>query len=225
MARFNRLKVLTTIVETGLVPVFNHADVKVAQEVAKACLDGGCPLFEFTSRGDHAWEVFSALEQYCARNLPSLILGVGSVVDAATAALYINCGANFVVGPLLNAEAAKTCNRRKIPYVPGCGTVSEISQAEELGCEIVKVFPGDSVGGPAFVKAVRGPCPWTCIMPTGGVENTETSLRAWFQAGVTCVGMGSNLIPQDLLNAGDYRGIAERVRKTLATIQTVRTKQ
>jgi 2-dehydro-3-deoxyphosphogluconate aldolase / (4S)-4-hydroxy-2-oxoglutarate aldolase len=222
VARFNRLNVLTAMVETGLIPVFYSPEIEIAERVAGACMDGGCHLLEFTNRGDHAWEVFSALERHCLRELPNLILGVGSVVDAATAALYINCGANFVVGPILNAEVARVCNRRKVAYIPGCGSASEISQAEELGCEIVKIFPGDEVGGPAFVKAVRGPCPWTSIMPTGGVESTEASLRAWFDAGVTCVGMGSSLIAKDLLASGDYKGLAERIRRTLQIIRAAR---
>jgi 2-dehydro-3-deoxyphosphogluconate aldolase/(4S)-4-hydroxy-2-oxoglutarate aldolase len=222
MARFLRLKVLNTMIETGLVPVFYHPDVEVARKVAAACIAGGCRLLEFTNRGDHAWEVFSELERYCSRERPELILGVGSVVDPGTAALYINCGANFVVGPVLNPEIARACNRRKIPYSPGCGSASEISQAEELGCEIVKVFPGGEVGGPAFVKAVKGPCPWTSIMPTGGVESTEASLKAWFDAGVSCVGMGSNLITRDLLKAGDYDGIAAKVHDTLELIRKIR---
>ena len=205
-----------------MVPVFYNPDINVAREVAGACVAGGCRLLEFTNRGDHAWEVFTELDRYCSRELPELILGVGSVVDPGTAALYINCGANFVVGPLLNADVARTCNRRKIPYSPGCGSASEISAAEELGCEIVKVFPGKEVGGPGFVKAVRGPCHWVSIMPTGGVESTETSLRAWFDAGVVCVGMGSNLVTKELLAAGDYKGIADNVSRTLELIRIIR---
>jgi 2-dehydro-3-deoxyphosphogluconate aldolase/(4S)-4-hydroxy-2-oxoglutarate aldolase len=222
MARFARLKVLNKMIETGMVPVFYTGDIEVAKKVAAAILAGGCPFLEFTNRGDHAWEVFNELDRYCARELPEMILGVGSVVDAGTASLYINCGANFVVGPVLNAEVARACNRRKVPYSPGCGSASEISEAEELGCEIVKMFPGAEVGGPKFVKGVKGPCPWTSIMPTGGVESTEASLRAWFDAGVSCVGMGSNLITKELLGARDYAGITAKVKDTLALIAKIR---
>ena len=222
MARFPRLKVLTTMQDTGMVPVFYHADVAVARDVAAACAAGGCNLLEFTNRGDHAWEVFNELEKFCAREIPQMILGVGSVVDPGTASLYINNGANFVVGPLLNPDVARACNRRKIPYSPGCGSASEISAAEELGVEIVKIFPGKEVGGPGFVKAVKGPCPWVSIMPTGGVDPSEASLKAWFEAGVACVGMGSNLITKELLKAKDYAGLAAKVTETLALIRQIR---
>ena len=224
MARYRRIDVLAAMYETGLVPVFYHPDIEVVVEVARACVKGGARLLEFTNRGDFAWEVFRELERFCARELPEMITGVGSVVDAGTATLYINNGASFVVGPLLDAEVARACNRRKIAYSPGCGTVSEIAAAEELGCEIVKIFPGAEVGGPSFVKAVSAPCPWTSIMPTGGVEPTEASLSAWFKAGVACVGVGSNLITKEILAAKDWDTLAARVESTLAIIRKVRGK-
>ena len=222
MARHIRLHVLQTMIKTGLVPVFHTADLEIAKHVALACAEGGCLLLEFTNRGDHAWEVFSGLERFLARECPDMMLGAGSIIDPATAALYINCGAAFIVGPVLNGEVAKVCNRRKIAYCPGCGSASEISAAEELGVEIVKIFPGKEVGGPTFVKMIRGPCPWTAIMPTGGVEPTEESLRAWFEAGVACVGMGSNLITSALLQKGDYGALREKVRDVLGIIAKVR---
>ncbi|MFD2181898.1 bifunctional 4-hydroxy-2-oxoglutarate aldolase/2-dehydro-3-deoxy-phosphogluconate aldolase [Rhodoplanes azumiensis] len=218
------MTVLTAMMDQGVIPVFYHPDVEVCRNVIQACADGGAKCIEFTNRGDFASQVFLDVARHFAKADPSVIMGVGSVVDAPTAGIYIAAGAKFVVGPLLNPDVAKVCNRRKIPYSPGCGTMSEISQAEELGCEIVKIFPGDIVGGPAFVKAVLAPCPWTRLMPTGGVDASEASLRAWFEAGVVCVGIGSNLITKTLLEAKDYKGIETRVRDTIALIRSIRGK-
>lgn len=225
MARYTRLEVLNCMSEVGLVVVFYHPELEVVKNVAEACAEGGARLLEFTNRGDFAYETFGELEKHCAKALPEMITGVGSIVDAGTAALYINNGANFVVGPVLNPDVAKTCNRRKVPYSPGCGSASEISQAEELGCEIVKVFPGGEVGGPNFIKNIKGPCPWTSLMPTGGVDATEESLSQWFKAGITCAGIGSNLITKELLDKRDYAGMTKRVRETIETIQRVRPKK
>ncbi|MBI4789864.1 MAG: bifunctional 4-hydroxy-2-oxoglutarate aldolase/2-dehydro-3-deoxy-phosphogluconate aldolase [Chloroflexi bacterium] len=222
MARFTRLQVLNTIVETGLVPVFYHNDLEVAKKIAQAVAEGGARTVEFTNRGDFAPWVFKDLSEYLNKANPNIILGVGSVVDAPTAALYIASGANFVVGPILNPEVARLCNRRKIAYSPGCGSASEIAQAEELGVEIVKVFPGDSVGGPDFVKAILGPCPWTRIMPTGGVETTKESISAWFKAGTTAAGIGSNLIKKEWIAAGNYEAITAKTAEVLAWIREAR---
>jgi 2-dehydro-3-deoxyphosphogluconate aldolase/(4S)-4-hydroxy-2-oxoglutarate aldolase len=222
MARFSRLDVLNAILEQGLVPVFYHADAGMAKQVAQACATGGCRLFEFTNRGDFALDVFKELVQACARETPELILGAGTVYDAPTAALYIAYGANFVVSPVFNEEVARLCNRRKIPYLPGCASAGEISAAEEFGAEIVKVFPGDAVGGPAFVKAILGPSPWTRIMPTGGVDANRESLTAWFRAGVAAVGMGSNLLRKEYLAAGDYGAITARTAEVLGWIREAR---
>jgi len=222
MSRFTRMQVLNRMYEIGVVPVFYNPDIEVARSIVKAVAAGGATVVEFTNRGDHAWEVFTELERFCAAELADVALGVGSVIDAPTAALYVNCGSSFVVGPTLNPRVAEFCNRRKVAYSPGCGSASEISQAEALGCEIVKVFPAGQVGGPAFVKALRGPCPWTSIMPTGGVDATEESLREWFEAGVACVGMGSKLITKDLVAAGDWDGITEKVSSVVKTIRKLK---
>jgi 2-dehydro-3-deoxyphosphogluconate aldolase/(4S)-4-hydroxy-2-oxoglutarate aldolase len=222
MARFSRLEVLNTIVDTGLVPVFYNADVEVARKVMQACAAGGARVVEFTNRGNFAPEVFKELSRYVDQEGPEVILGVGSVIDEPTAAMYIAYGANFVVGPVLNEAVARLCNRRKVAYSPGCGSASEISYAEELGVEIVKIFPGDAAGGPDFVKSVLGPCPWTRIIPTGGVDATEESIKAWFEAGVAAVGMGSKLIRKDLVAAGDWEEITAKVRQVLQWIRDTR---
>ena len=219
-----RMAVLAAMMEQGVIPVFYHPDVEVCINVIQACANGGAKCIEFTNRGDFAAHVFLDVTRHFAKADKSVIMGVGSVVDAPTAGIYIANGANFVVGPVLNPDVAKVCNRRKIPYSPGCGTMSEINCAEELGCEIVKIFPGNSVGGPDFVKSVLAPCPWTRIMPTGGVDTTEKSLREWFEAGVVAVGIGSKLITKQLLDAQDYAGIEKKVRETIQLIRTIRGK-
>jgi 2-dehydro-3-deoxyphosphogluconate aldolase/(4S)-4-hydroxy-2-oxoglutarate aldolase len=211
MARFTRIDVIIKMRESGIIPVFYHKDPEICRMVIKACADGGINVFEFTNRGDFAHELFSELNKWAEKEIPGLIMGAGSVIDAGTASLYIQLGANFIVSPVLNAEMAKVCNRRKILWSPGCGSLSEISYAEELGAEIVKIFPGSSVGGPEFVKSVKGPCPWTSIMPTGGVEPTVENLREWFEAGVTCVGIGSNLITRELIQKKDWESLTKRV--------------
>ena len=222
MSRFTRIEVVLKMKETGMIPVFYHPQVETAKQVMKACYEGGVRVFEFTNRGDFAHEVFAELNKWAFQEIPDMIVGVGSVVDAGTASLYIQLGANFVVSPVLKEEMAIVCNRRKIAWSPGCGSLNDISRAEELGAEIVKIFPGSSVGGPKFVAAVKGPCPWSSIMPTGGVEPTEENLRAWFDAGVTCVGMGSNLFPKEALAAKDWGKITELCRQTLEIIKKVR---
>jgi 2-dehydro-3-deoxyphosphogluconate aldolase / (4S)-4-hydroxy-2-oxoglutarate aldolase len=221
MAKYTRLEVAQTMRETGLVPLFYHNDSAVSQKIVKACYDGGARLIEFTSRGDFAYEVFGELSKYVAANLSGMILGVGSVTDAAAASLYMQMGANFIVTPVLREDIALVCNRRKVLWSPGCASLGEICRAEELGCEIVKLFPG-GVYGPEFVKAIKGPQPWTSIMPTGGVEPTENNLKKWFSAGVTCVGMGSNLISNDAIKNEDYKQIEDLVKSALKIIKSVR---
>ena len=222
MAKFTRIEVAAKMKETGLVPVFYHPDIALCKKVLKACYHGGARVFEFTNRGDFAHEVFAELSMYAKKELSDLALGVGSVIDASTTALYLQLGADFIVSPVLNEEMAKVCNRRKVLWSPGCGSLTEISKAEELGAEVVKIFPGQQVGGPKFVAAVKAPFPWTSIMPTGGVEATEENLTAWFKAGVHCVGMGSKLIEKEIVNNDNFQLLKDKVEETLSIIKQIR---
>ena len=223
MARYSRIEVATAMESTGMVPLFYHPDISLGKGLIKACYDGGARVLEFTNRGDFAHEVFAALNKYALEELPGMMLGVGSVPDAGTASLYIQLGANFIVSASLRQDLAQVCNRRKILWSPGCGTLTEIGLAEELGCEIVKLFPGGTYG-PGFVKDIRGPQPWTKIMPTGGVSPTRENLAAWFDAGVACVGMGSKLITKEIMANRDFPKLEQDVKDTLSLIADIRSK-
>ena len=220
MAKFTRIEVALKMKETGLVPVFYHKDVDVCKQVVKACYEGGVRVFEFTNRGDFATLVFAELNKWSLEECPEMMLGVGSVIDEGTAAMYIALGANFIVSPIVDEAMARVCNKRKVAWSPGCGSVTEIARAHELGSEVVKIFPGSQVGGPEFVKAVKGPMPWSSIMPTGGVSPDKENLEKWFKAGVTCVGMGSQLFPNEVLDKGDYSFSAKQCREVRSLIKT-----
>jgi 2-dehydro-3-deoxyphosphogluconate aldolase/(4S)-4-hydroxy-2-oxoglutarate aldolase len=221
MAKYNKLQVIEAMSATGMVPVFYHSDIETAKNVVKACDLGGVKAFEFTNRGEFAHEVFGELNNYAAKECPGLILGAGTIIDAPTASLYIQLGANFIVGPLFNPDIAKVANRRLIPYMPGCGSISEVGFAQEAGCDVCKIFPGDVLGA-NFVKGLKAPLPWSMLMITGGVKPEEANLKAWFDVGATCVGMGSNLFPKEVIAAKDWEKITELCKNALAIIDKIR---
>lgn len=224
MAQFTRIIVYNVMLEDGLIPLFYNKDIEKTKKVAGALVKGGSRILEFTNRGDLAAEVFTDLMKCSIKEYPDLIIGTGSVMDAPTAALYIALGTNFIVGPSFNKEIALLCNKRKVAYIPGAATATEISKAEEFGAEIVKIFPGSTVGGPGFVKNILGPMPWSKLMPTGGVTAEESNIKAWFDAGVVCIGMGSNLVSSKLVSEGKYDEIADLTSEVLKIIKNVRKK-
>lgn len=218
MAKFDNITVLNKIATAPMVPVFYNKDVEITCQVVKACYDGGVRAFEFTNRGDFAHEVFAQVVKFAANECPEMAIGVGSIVDAPTASLYMQLGACFVVGPLFNPDVAKVCNRRSVPYTPGCGSISEVGFAQEAGCTICKVFPGD-VLSPKFVKGLLAPMPWSKLMVTGGVEPTGENLQSWFKAGVFCVGMGSKLFPKEVIQTGDWSAITAKCTEAFDIIR------
>lgn len=223
MARFTRIQVALQVAETGMVPVFYHPDPEVCKKVLEACYNGGVRVFEFTNRGDFAHELFAELNKFAAKQFPDLIMGAGTVLDAGTASLYIQLGANFIVAPNTQQDVALACNRRKIAWMPGCASLTEISKAEELGAELVKVFPGN-VLGPTFVESIKGPMPWTSVMVTGGVEPEMENLKAWFKAGVVCVGMGSQLFSKSILAEGRFAELESKVKSVMELIRELKKK-
>jgi 2-dehydro-3-deoxyphosphogluconate aldolase / (4S)-4-hydroxy-2-oxoglutarate aldolase len=222
MRNNSRIDTAILMRETAVIPLYYNPDVEICKRVIRACYDGGLKIFEFTNRGAFAHEVFGELARWAEKELPELVLGVGSVVDAGTTSIYIQMGAAFVVSPLLNEDMAKVCNRRKVLWMPGCATVSEISKAEELGAEVVKVYPAQLLGGPAFIKAIQGPCPWSRLMPSGGVSPTAENLKEWFDAGAFCVGMGSNLITSDIIKEQKYDVLKERAEEVVAIVNNIK---
>jgi 2-dehydro-3-deoxyphosphogluconate aldolase/(4S)-4-hydroxy-2-oxoglutarate aldolase len=217
-----RLDVALKMREIGAIPLYYNPDISICKEVISACYKGGMKIFEFTNRGDFAHEIFAELVKWGKETLPELVLGVGTVVDAGTCSLYIQLGAKFIVSPLLNEEMARVCNRRKVLWIPGCATASEISKAEELGAEVVKLFPGPTVGGAKFMKAYLGPCPWSNIMPSGGVSPTPENLKEWFDAGAFCVGMGSQLISKEIVDRKLFKDLTEIAAQSIEMIKKLK---
>jgi 2-dehydro-3-deoxyphosphogluconate aldolase / (4S)-4-hydroxy-2-oxoglutarate aldolase len=217
-----RIDVILKIREIGAIPLYYNPDTAIMKEVISACYRGGMKIFEFTNRGEMAHELFSELVRWSRAELPELVLGVGTVVDAATCSIYIQSGAQFIVSPLLNEEMARVCNRRKVLWVPGCATASEIGRAEELGAELVKLFPGPAVGGAKFLRAYLGPCPWSNIMPSGGVSPTPENLTEWFTAGAFCVGMGSQLITKEIINNRDFDQLEKIASAAMVIIENLK---
>ena len=219
MAKFDKYAVMAKIAAAPMVPVFYHPDVEVCKNIIRACYAGGVRAFEFTNRGDFAHEIFSQLSKWALHECPDLVLGIGSIIDAPTAALYLQLGANFVVGPLFNKDIALVCNRRSVPYCPGCLTPTEVGMAQEAGCDFIKIFPGDVVGT-NLIKGLLAPMPWTKLMVTGGVAPEKDNLTQWFNAGVFCVGMGSKLFPSDKIKANDWAYITNKCDECFQAIRT-----
>lgn len=222
MARFDRLETYKTMLSDGMIPLFYNKDKEVAKNIAEALYRGGSHILEFTNRGEGALEVFSYLVNIAPKVFPRMIIGAGTIIDAPTAALFMAYGADFIVGPSFDEEVARLCNKKRIPYIPGAASVNEIIRAEEFGIEIIKVFPGSTLGGPKFIEAVLGPCPKTKMMPTGGVSVDEENIKAWFKSGVSCIGMGSQLISKKLVEEKNYDSIADLTCKALEIIKNVR---
>ncbi len=221
MGKNSRQAVQQSIIDQGIVPVFNHDNLATALRVVKACYKGGMRVFEWTNRGHRAVELFPKLIKTIRQDCPDLHLGVGSIVDDKTAVRYIGFGADFLVSPILDPDLSAIAREHKMLWIPGCGTATEIHQAQKWGAGLVKVFPGD-VLGPGFVKSVLAPMPWSMIMPTAGVTTDRDNLSSWFAAGVKCVGIGSKLLTPQLIKEGAELKLQKQIEALLGLVREIR---
>ncbi|WP_276365725.1 bifunctional 4-hydroxy-2-oxoglutarate aldolase/2-dehydro-3-deoxy-phosphogluconate aldolase [Chryseolinea sp. H1M3-3] len=218
---FTNQQIVSKMKELGLVPLFTHDDVAVAQQVIEAAYRGGVRVFEFTNRKKNSFEVFVAMLDYC-KKFPDLMLGIGTVMDGATTKKFIDAGAHFIISPILKLEMAEVCRADNILWMPGCATLTEIVTAKEHGAQVIKVFPG-SVLGPGFVSSIMPVVPDLQLMITGGVEPNEKNLTAWFKAGAMSVGMGSQLFTKDILEKKDWAALEKSVSDILQTIRKIKS--
>jgi 2-dehydro-3-deoxyphosphogluconate aldolase / (4S)-4-hydroxy-2-oxoglutarate aldolase len=215
-------KMVGLLEQQGILPMFSHEDENIAQSLMQAAYEGGARMIEFTNRSYHALKIFKALIKTASRHLPGLKLGAGTIMNVKEAQAFAKAGAHFIVAPVIDKNVAKFCVAEKMLWCPGAGTLTEIVHAHELGSGLVKIFPARQLGGPDFVKAILGPCPWIRIMATGGITTEEENLRAWFKAGVQCVGIGSDFFSGKILEQGDYTLISSRVKQSLQFVQSIR---
>jgi 2-dehydro-3-deoxyphosphogluconate aldolase/(4S)-4-hydroxy-2-oxoglutarate aldolase len=217
---FTQQEIVDAIKKTGIVPLFTHDNPDDAQQVIEAAYRGGIKVFEFTNRRSNSYEVFKHLVSI-KQKYSDLMLGIGTIMDAATTQKFIDVGADFIISPILKLEMAPVCAKNQKPWIPGCATLTEIVTAKENGAEIIKIFPG-SVLGPGFISAIMPVVPSLQLMITGGVEPTESNLSAWFKAGATCVGMGSQLFTKEILAEKNWPLLEQRVKECLAIAARVR---
>ncbi len=224
MKRASRQQVNELIDQTGFLPLYNPDQLETTQKVLTAAYEGGVRLFELTNRSKNALEIFQQIVPFVNTQLPDLVLGVGTILDEKSAHAFFEAGADFIVSPIIPAEVARYCQSNDICWVPGASTLNEIVHAQQLGADMVKIFPANYLGGPGFVEAIKAPCPWIKVMPTGGVDGSEENLRAWFKAGVRCVGIGSQLFRKDKIEAGNFNSIREETQRITSLIQMIKSK-
>jgi len=213
----DRLTVLRTILEDGAVPTFTAPDAATAFEMVAGCAAGGSRVVEFTNRGAAALETFGALARRVAAELPELILGAGTIIDAPTGALFIASGARFVVGQSFSEEVARLCNRRRIAYIPGCGTATEIATSGGARLRDRQALPGGGLRRAGLRPQPLAPSPGSKVMPTN-VLATEEATRAWLVAGAACLGVAGPPLPGDLIASRDREEIARRTRTFLGWV-------
>lgn len=214
-------EITDVIVLQGILPLYFNADETVSIEVLRAIYRAGIKAVEYTNRGEAALVNFKKMVEVRDKEMPGILLGVGTIKNLQQAEDYIKAGADFLVSPGFVAEVATYANGRDIFYAPGCMTPSEIIAAENTGIKFIKLFPGNLLG-PEFVSSIKDIFPKLLFMPTGGVDTTKENIEGWFKAGVSAVGMGSKLISKKLMEQKDYAAIERLTKEVLELISAIK---
>ncbi len=210
--------------QAGFMPLFSSTDLAVSKNVLKASYEGGVRLFEFTNRSANSFEIFKELRAYCDKEIPEMVLGIGTIKNRQQAQQFIDAGADFLISPLILEEIHEVASKHKKLWMPGCATPTEIGTAENWGIEIVKIFPAKQLGGPAYIKAVKAVFPQMQFLTTGGVEPGADDLKKWFDAGTAAVGIGSQLFPADWLSNNRFDLVTEQIKNIIGFINDARKK-
>lgn len=214
--------IIKRIVDQGVLPLYFHPDATVSVEVLKALYAAGIRAVEYTNRGEAALDNFKLLKETRDRELPELLLGIGTIKRKKEAKAFIKAGADFIIAPGIIEEVAETVHKEEMIWIPGCMTTTEIIRAEDAGAKLIKLFPGNLLG-PSFVSAIKELFPDLYFMPTGGVEVNKENLTAWFKSGVVAVGMGSKLITKEILEKKDYEQLINKTKEAIALVNEVRS--
>lgn len=214
-------KIIELIKEQGMIPLFYHADKITCIELTRALYNAGVRIIEFTNRGAAALENLKAMVAERNATMPDLVLAVGTIRTANEARSFIAAGVDFLISPVFDAEVCDVAYMEKMLWIPGCMTPTEVHVAENAGCKLVKLFPGN-VLGPGFVSAIKELFPKMLLMPTGGVEATKENIGSWFKAGVVAVGMGSKLVSKEVMETKNYTGLETQTKETIAIIQAIK---
>jgi 2-dehydro-3-deoxyphosphogluconate aldolase/(4S)-4-hydroxy-2-oxoglutarate aldolase len=210
-----------SIIKQGILPLFYNDSSEVTIAITRKLYEAGIRVIEYTNRGEAALDNFKALKELQKEELPELLLGIGTIKSAEQAVQFVDAGADFLISPLVNPGVAAVAAKNDLLWIPGCMTPTEIYNAQQLGAVLIKLFPANILG-PAFVSAVKELFPGVQMMPTGGVEMSQENISAWFDAGVSAVGMGSKLITKTIIQNQAYNQLYIATLQALQFVQSAR---
>jgi len=214
---------LNQIIEQGILPLYFHPDADVSVQILKALYNAGIRVIEYTNGGETAVDDFLQLRKVADKELPELQLGVGSIRNRIEATEFINVGADFIACPGVIEEVAELADKNDLLWIPGCLTATEIILADDLGAQLVKLFPG-SLLGPSYLTAIKEIFPHLLFIPSGGIEASEENLNSWFKSGASAVGLGSEFITKNLMETKDYTRIESLTKQTLKIVQEIKSR-